>query len=118
MKYKINCHAWVIPSDPNNTNWKLWDVTMDGKIWPCCHFANAWDGMNTASPQKDSKYLKEDPEFIKVMEKDKDFNSLKKHSISTIIKHTYFTEWTFKSGWESNNCSKVCINNCGTPCLN
>ena len=105
MKYKIECHAWK-----EKEQLRMWDSSIDSRIWPCCNFVNAWDQPES----KDGKILRNDPEFKSAIKEDKDFNLLSKHSIAHIIEHKYFLEHTFKPGWNSDNCPELCSKNCGT----
>ena len=105
MKYKIDCHAWN-----EKEQLRMWDSSIDGRIWPCCNFVNAWDQPDT----KDGKILRNDSEFNNAIREDKNFNLLSIHPIKSIIEHKYFSEHTFKTGWNSDKCPELCSKNCGT----
>lgn len=104
MKYKISCHAWVPQQDL-----RMWDSSIDGRLWPCCNFVNAWDQPNS----KDGKLLRDDHNFKQAIEQDSNFNNMGKHPVKHIIEHEYFAKRTFIEGWESNDCPPVCAKNCG-----
>jgi len=33
---KITCMSWV--DDPGDTPERYWEINIDGKVWPCCHY--------------------------------------------------------------------------------
>ena len=104
MKYKISCHAWFPEEDL-----RMWDSSIDGRLWPCCNIVNAWDQPFS----KDGKVLRNDPDFKKAIEEDPDFNSMSVHNVKNIMEHEYFAKRTFIEGWESDNCPEICVKNCG-----
>ena len=87
----------------------MWDSSIDGRLWPCCNFVNAWDQPHSG----DGVILRDDPDFKKAMQEDPDFNNMGKKKVKQIIEHDYFAKRTFLEGWESDNCPEVCAKNCG-----
>ena len=57
-KCNINCHAVDLEDKI-----RLWTITPEGRVWPCCFFANAWDkrnNINDIGPNSESGYLLKD----------------------------------------------------------
>lgn len=105
MKCKIKCPVHSKTS-------REWEITPDGRVWPCCYFANGWDSRHDRG-SLDNKLLMSDEKIRDLMENDSDWNSLEHHSLSDIIKHQVYQEHLYLSGWESDNPSPVCVEECG-----
>ena len=114
MKCNIECQATDL-----NRDIRRWEVTSDGRVWPCCYFSNAWDMRDVYKvdePEKlmeiDSRDLKEDTRIMELMNNDPNWNNLEHHSLDEIIEHEIFQTYIYKEGWNSNSPPKVCVNNC------
>ena len=102
----------------------MWEVTPEGRVWPCCNFSNAYDKRhmthaNDTGNQADgdcindeSATLFDDPIMGKLMKDDPGFNSLEKHTLEKIIKHDAFEKYIHHEGWESDNPPLCCVANC------
>tara|TARA_B100000809_G_scaffold264169_1_gene319279 strand:+ start:1443 stop:1901 length:459 start_codon:yes stop_codon:yes gene_type:complete len=124
-KCNIDCMTYNKDKDMRE-----WEVTAEGRIWPCCFFANAWEkkmsteleiGMtaNGVSFKKDSRKMNEesarlfnDTEFKKHIDKDYNFNKLSHHDLDTIVDHPYFNETVWFQGWESDTPHAICSKQC------
>lgn len=108
-KYKIDCFAI-------EGNQRMWEVTPEGRVWPCCNFSNAYDKRHNKELNGDvndeSATLFNDPIMGKLMKDDPDFNSLEKHSFEEIIKHDAFEKYIHHEGWESDSPPITCVANC------
>ena len=90
-----------------------WEVTADGRVWPCCYFANGWDKrFNKDKGNDGSEKLFGDAEFKKCIDEDSNFNSLLHHDLDTVIDHPYFNETVWFPGWESDNPHALCSSEC------
>ena len=105
-KCNIDCMAYN-----KETNIRDWEVNAEGRIWPCCYFANAWDKkMNKGS--KESARLFNDTEFKKHINEDYNFNKLSHHDLDTIVDHPYFNQTVWFPGWEGDNPHAICSEQC------
>lgn len=107
MKCKIICSV-------HSKNAREWEVTPDGRVWPCCYFANGWDSRKDTSNPLDHQLLKSDKKLQKLMQDDPDWNNLETHRLSDIIEHEIYQNHIFFPGWESDEPSPVCVHECGT----
>lgn len=79
-----------------------WEVTTDGRLWPCCYYANLWN---------ESK-MHLDPTLSKEFEKDPDWNDLSKHTLDEITKNPMYNSYIHPDGWNSENPPPVCKLEC------
>lgn len=105
MTCKIDCMS-------HSRKKRGWEVTPEGKVWPCCFWSNAWDRRHDERSSLDHKLLMSDPKFIKLMEDDPDWNSLTKHSFDDIVAHEYYNEDIYFPGWESDTPHELCVKEC------
>ena len=89
-----NCIKCMVVKDGN----REWEITSEGRVWPCCYFANAWD--------------KQDKPIWKLMQEDSEWNSLNTYGLEDIIKHEVFWNHIWYKGWESDDPSPICLNEC------
>ena len=85
-----------------------YEVTADGKVWPCCFYIS----LHLRSPDiEDTKYkdiLFEDKLFKKLYDQDENWNNLHHHSLESIVNNDFFTKHTNVEGWNSDDPSFVC----------
>lgn len=105
MKCKISCNVHSKTS-------REWEITPDGKVWPCCYFANGWDSRHDPD-SLDNKLLMSDKKVKQLIENEPDWNNLEKHTLSEIIQHDIFQQHIYFPGWESDEPSPVCVQECG-----
>lgn len=95
---------------------RSWEITPEGRVWPCCYFGNAWDGRKEVNEHGwmrswASRTLLEDPEFSDIMKNDPDWNNLEKHTLDEITSHTYYWSTIWLDGFKNNPhpiCQKEC----------
>lgn len=102
-KCKIYC-------DQHSKERRQYNVTASGRVWPCCFYSNAWD--KKIENTEDKQAIFNDDVMIKILEEDPDFNNLSVYDFKTIIKHPFFTEYTYYPGWESNKQPVMCQLEC------
>lgn len=104
MTNKIYCEF-------HNNEKRQWEVTVEGRVWPCYNFANAWDVSSDDNPI-DNKLLFQDDNLREIYENDSEWNSLHKHTLSEIESHTYYWTKIWYPGWESDNPHPLCKTYC------
>lgn len=114
MKYKIDCISHCQSK-------RSWEITPDGRVWPCCYFGNGWDKRNRKDDKTklnpeglDFEYmsLMSDPEFVELMETDPNWNNLEYNNLDDIIAHEYYWTKIWYPGWESDTPHPTCISEC------
>lgn len=85
-------------------NLRRWEITNDGRLWPCCFYANAW--------QEQSRTVTEDATIMSTYEHDPTWNDLNIHSIKTAEQHDIFQKYLFLDGWESDSPPRLCVEEC------
>lgn len=103
MTCNIHCHA-------HNTKRRNWEVTPEGRVWPCCYFSNAWDTRTDANTGTTDFF--NDQRMQKLMKDDFHWNSLEHHALDDIIAHEVFQTHIFYEGWSSDNPPPICVTNC------
>lgn len=103
MSCKIDCIA-------HNRERRSWEITPEGRVWPCCYFGNAWDRRHSSNKETDR--LMQDTTFNRLMEEDPDWNHLDYHTLDEILNHEYFWNTTWYPGWESDNPHPICKREC------
>lgn len=103
-KCKINCFSHMFDH-------REWEITSDGKVWPCCVYANLWDLRGDEDAPLSIE--KDDPKLAKLMKDDPDWNNLEKHSLEEIVNHEIYLSHFYFEGWEGDNPSGVCVEECG-----
>jgi len=92
-------------------NVRDWEITPEGRVWPCCFFANAWDKRHDTRSHEHAR-LKEDSPIWRLMQEDSEWNSLNTHELDDIINHDIFWTHIWYPGWESENPSPICLKEC------
>ena len=72
----LDCHVINLPYG------KMFEVTAQGRVWPCCHLASHYD----------EKHPIEDNILLEKFENDPDWNNIDKHPIDEILDGEMFTE--------------------------
>ena len=103
MKCKISCPT-------HREDFREFEITPEGRVWPCCYYANAWE--KRFSDSDEAKSLQSDG-IWEVMKKDPNFNHLDHYTLKEIIHNPYYQEQCFIPGWESDNPPHLCEINCG-----
>ena len=107
-KCKIICMAMRKDELGPNKDTREWEVDNQGRVWPCCYYANSVLG----TPDMKEFSKKEDPRFWEMWAAEPDFNDLKKYSLEEIIEHPIYDEFIAPRGWESNNPPELCVLEC------
>ena len=105
---KNNIDCIVIRQAENGEPLREWEVTDDGKVWPCCYYS----GLFSQDVVTQDKHLEKDPKLKYLLYKHKDFNDLKKNKFKDIINHPIFAEYINESGWDSNVPPGICVWEC------
>lgn len=106
MAGKIKCMTWNSKKQIRD-----WEVTSEGKVWPCCFWANGWE--KRLDPQSgEAKRLAGDPKFRKQMMKDPDFNNLEKHTLDEVVNSEFYTNDVWHPGWNSEEPPWICKYEC------
>lgn len=108
MTKGIKCMSWEgderdITSNPKE---RRWEISTDGRIWPCCKF------IPYVHSQLDSKSLK-DKKLDTLINQDPDWNNIYKHDIKDIINHWAYSEYIHPRGWNSESPPDICSRLCG-----
>jgi len=85
----LKCH--VISS-----NWRDVEVTIEGRVWPCCHIATTFDELEKVDPKTffpthPSKSM--DKIILDRMKNDPDWNRLDAHNMEDILKDKLFQKF-------------------------
>ena len=104
MKCKIDCPT-------HSHDLREFEITPEGRVWPCCYYANAWEKKTDPNSDEAKTMLKDG--IWEVLKKDPNFNHLDHYSLKEIINNPYYQERTFYPGWESDNPPYICELNCG-----
>jgi len=129
-KYNIDCDAFEALNEDSGKPVRKWEVTPEGRVWPCCFFSNAWDrrsmmqshGMQDPSENdlhtlnNESAELFNDDRMMTIINEDPDWNNLEHHSIEEIIAHEVFHSYIWTDGWNSDNPPILCVSNCNNKC--
>jgi len=112
MKCNIKCHALCL--NDNKELIRMWEITPEGRVWPCCNYANEWDmRLHHIDDHHGDKLLLDDKKIMDVMNNTSTWNDLEHHTLEEIISHELYQEYIFTSGWNSDNPPPVCVANCG-----
>lgn len=79
-----------------------WEVTTDGRLWPCCYYANLWN----------ENKMHKDPVLAKSFQADPDWNDLTKHTLDEITKNIMYDSYIHNEGWDSDNPPPICELEC------
>jgi len=104
MKCKIDCPI-------HRHDFREFEITPEGRVWPCCYYANAWEKRLDPYNSEAGTMLKDG--IWEVLKMDPNFNHLDHYSLKEIINNPYYQEQTFYPGWESDNPPYICELNCG-----
>ena len=98
----------------HNETRRDWEVTADGRVWPCCYYANAWDMRRTSDNGEFelTATLINDNKFFQLLQTDPDFNNLAMHSFDKIISHPIYTSYIYFEGWNSEEPPTTCVKEC------
>jgi len=116
-KCNINCHA--IEHGKGGKVIRQWEITPEGRMWPCCNFANGWDSrfspelLDNPPPTDVSVLLLHDRIIMDVMNNTPEWNDLEHHTLEEIMSHELYQKYIFTEGWNSDNPPPVCVINCG-----
>jgi hypothetical protein len=87
---------------------KYYEVTTDGKVWPCCQWVGLHLRFDIPSQPNYRAALLDDPEFKKRYDADPDWNNANKHDIADILDNDFFTKYVNIEGWGSDSPPFVC----------
>jgi hypothetical protein len=87
-----------------------YDITVDGRVWPCCKFVNVITKIEAGMQKKGA--LDGDDYFFDLKENNPNWNSLEHYTLDDILNHDYFTNYVNTPGWNSGNTSVLCKKRC------
>lgn len=95
---------------------RAWEITPEGRVWPCCYFGNAWDQRGEQTQYGwmrnwSSRALIEDEEFQQMMEEDPHWNDINVHSLDEVTSHKYYWSKIWLDGFK-NNPHPICQREC------
>ena len=99
MSCKILCP--IITHHEDGSWEREWEVTTDGRLHPCCYYANNWSERNFKDDKIEKEY-KDNP----------DWNNLLEHTMEEVMAHPLYNEYIHFTGWESDNPPTVCVAEC------
>ena len=120
-KCNIRCDALAVE------NTRAWTVTPEGRVWPCCHFSNAWDKRHMMRSDEvgehpteedfnhvndESATLLNDERMTTIMNANPNWNMLSHHAFEEIIAHEVCQSYIFYPGWQSDSPPPLCSKNC------
>ena len=111
-KYNISCFSMDLIN-----KCREWEITPEGRVWPCCNFSNAWDKRHMED-KEEFLALSEDPIMKKLINEDPNWNHLEHYTLEEIVNHKIYQTYIFKEGWESDNPPLLCKNNCSNCSAN
>ena len=86
-KYNIKCFAF-------ENSQRMWEVTSEGRVWPCCNFSNAWDKRHNkdsdGNVNDESARLFNDEKIEKLLKDNPNWNHLEHNTLKEIINHNIF----------------------------
>lgn len=90
-------------------NYRDWEITADGKLWPCCKFVidiYPWD------PSED-KITLQDKKIMQEITNNPNWNNLFENSFEDIANHPLYKDYISLKGWDSDNPPLPCAIYCG-----
>ena len=100
-KQKFNIQCMSIKLETNDT--REWEITADGKVWPCCKFV--------ADLYPEAKMIEDDLSNATIQKKkimdeiknNPDWNNAFKKPMKDILSHPLYVDYISRMGWDSNN---------------
>ena len=99
MSCKIHCP--IITKGFDGVWERAWEVTIDGRLHPCCYYANDWSERDFNDDKIKQEY-QDNP----------DWNNLLVHTMEEVMSHPLYSEYIHFPGWESDNPPPVCAKEC------
>jgi hypothetical protein len=112
-KYNIQCMS-IHHTENGPAGARSWEITSDGKVWPCCKFV-------TDLYPPEHAHLKEnnpgnetinDKKIMDLIKSDPDWNNAFKRPMEDILNHPIYQEYISLKGWETDTppipCQKYC----------
>jgi hypothetical protein len=99
MKCKIKCMSLGLQDGV-----RAWEVTNDGKLWPCCFYANAW--------LEQTPYVVEDADIMAAHNEDPNWNDLNVYTVKQIEQHDIYQRYIYHEGWDSDTPPRLCVEEC------
>ena len=102
----------------HNRDDRMYDITAEQRVWPCCFFANGWDKRfaslfkDTTKKTPEWARFSSDEQLMQYFEEDENFNNLEVYDLDTILDHPLFQEYAFFPGWESDSPPVICKREC------
>lgn len=103
----IDCMAIRKDEIKDGVHVRDWEVTVDGRLWPCCYYANAWDDKWERIQMFDN-----DPELQELWESNPDFNNLQINKSNDVINNHMYDKYINNEGWNSDSPPALCVKEC------
>ena len=94
----------------SDSDTREWEITADGKVWPCCKVLTDLYPQNAYTNSEN--HTVKDKKFMHYVINDPDWNNAFKKSMSEILNHPLYSEYITQSGWESDTPPHVCLSYC------
>ena len=105
-KCNIKCMSMDFQDDDGTTSRREWEITADGKVWPCCKFVvDLYPGNEIHATNQDKK-------IMNLINDDPDWNNLFKRPLSEILNHHMYTDYISPTGWTSDSPPLPCQEYC------
>jgi len=101
--YNIDCMSYNEFDDAIERDW---EINIDGKVWPCCHYLVE----SYAHPTDNT--LMSDKALTKAFEQDPNWNNLNYYDLYDIVNHDYYQNHCCEKAWNSDNPPPLCIKMC------
>jgi hypothetical protein len=83
-----------------------WTIDVEGRVWPCCLYANIWG--DTRTDPIDQLRKVQDTTFVNLFKLDPNWNNLKHYTLEEITANEVFWTKTWFPGWESGDMTNIC----------
>ena len=91
---------------PNGDVNRIFELTIEGRVWPCCHYAT-----DAEYPQLEGMDIS-DPVLEQLKKDDPEWNNAEKHGLDTVMKHDVFWTHLWDEGFDSDNPPSLCVLAC------
>jgi len=105
-KNNIVCHVACEYTNGNKLT-RGFELTVKGKVWPCCYYATAQD-----YPLHEPGIDQSDPVLDKLIADDPDWNNAVIHGFDKVTQHPIFWNYLWDEGFDSDTPPAMCLRQC------
>lgn len=115
----IKCMAIRESSTGKREESREWEVTTEGRVFPCCFFVNSYTNYTDNKEMQGGEVLlwKHDDILRKKFEQDPDWNNINVRDFDDIIQDEIYWNYIYYPGWESNDPPLICDEECNDRAL-